>query len=228
MQIIPAILTNNPQELQDKIALVEGLVSRVQIDIIDGVFANNKTVDLGAVGNLETSLFLDVHLMTKEPVDWIEKSVRAMTHLHSTNGLRRGEADRIIGQVELMSDQIEFVENVQKVAHSVGFALDLNTPVSAIDPLLLNNLDVILIMSVKAGLGGQKFNTVVIEKVKELSKTRERDSNSFRICVDGGVGTENIKMIQEAGADEVVVGQSLFDGDVEENLASLRAMCDKK
>ncbi len=209
IQIIPAILTNNPQELQEKIALVEGLVQRVQIDIIDGVFANNKTVELGAVGNLETNLLLDVQLMVKEPEDWIEKSVRAM-------------ADRIIGQVEMMDSQEEFVRRVQQVVHPVGLAIDLDTPVSAIDPLLLNNLDVVLVMSVKAGFGGQPFHPEVLDKVRELDEIRSRDDTPFRICIDGGINEDDIKMAADAGVDEFVVGHSLFEGDVEENLAALR------
>jgi ribulose-phosphate 3-epimerase len=208
IQIIPAILTNNPQELKEKIALVEGLVKRVQIDIIDGVFANNKTIDLGAVGNLETSLLLDVQLMVKEPVDWIEKSVRAMS-------------DRIIGHVEMMENQEEFVRRVQEVVHPVGLAIDLDTPVSTIDPLLLNNLDVVLVMSVKAGFGGQPFQPEVLEKVKQLDEIRARDATPFRICIDGGINEDDIKMAADAGVDEFVVGHALYDGDVQENLNKL-------
>lgn len=208
MEIIPAILTNSPSELQEKIALVEGKVKRVQIDIIDGVFADNKTVGLEVLGGLETKLLIDVQLMTRDPVDWIEKSVRAM-------------ADRIIGHVEQMSDQAEFVRRVQEVVRPVGLALDLATPVSAIDPTLIAAVDVILIMSVKAGFGGQEFNQSVIEKIKELSELRSNDSLNFKICVDGGITEENIKSIEDAGADEVAIGQSLFEGDVAENLRSL-------
>lgn len=209
MEIIPAILTNNPKELQEKIALIEGKVKRVQIDIIDGVFANNKTVGLEVLEGLETKLLIDVQLMVKEPVDWIEKSVRAM-------------ADRIIGQVEMMSDQAEFVRRVQDVAHSVGLAIDLDTPVSAIDPLLLPNLDVVLVMSVKAGFGGQEFSEIAIEKIRELDEMRKSDMLNFRICVDGGINSENINSVADAGADEVVVGHSLFEGEIEENLEKLR------
>lgn len=211
LEIIPAILTNNPQELEEKIREVEGLVSRVQIDIIDGVFADNKTISLESLANLDTALLLDVHLMTKDPSLWVEKSVRAM-------------ADRVIGQIELMENQEDFVYKVQEAARPVGLAIDLETPVASLDPLLLNNLDVILVMAVKAGFSGQEFDTRVVDKIKELAEIREKDLLKFRICVDGGVNAENIKSIEEAGADEVAVAHSLYDGDVKQNLEILLAL----
>lgn len=209
LEIIPAILTNNPQELEDKIRKVEGLVRRIQIDIVDGVFASNKTVSLDAVANIDTSLLLDIQLMTKDPVDWVERAVRAM-------------ADRVIGHIEMMSDQMEFVAKVQETGEKIGLAVDLSTPVSALDSLVLNNLDVVLVMSVKAGFGGQEFDESVIGKIKQLDEIRARDDTPFQICVDGGINEENIAKVRQAGADEVVVGHSLFSGDITERVEVLR------
>lgn len=208
MEIIPAILTNNSQELQEKIALVEGLVKRVQIDVIDGVFANNKTVALEALENTDAAISLDIHLMVKNPIDWVEKSVRT-------------GADRIIGQVEIMEDQIGYVAKLAEVGKEIGLALDLETPVSAIDQTILKDLDVVLVMSVKAGFGGQDFQSDALEKVKELSENRASLGLNYRICVDGGVNSENIKQIADAGADQAVVGHALYDGGVEENMNKL-------
>lgn len=209
LEIIPAILTNDPKELEAKISAVEGLVGRIQIDIIDGVFTDNKTIGLEAVGQIESGLGVDVHLMVKQPVDWVEKSTRAM-------------ADRIIGQIEMMSDQFEFVAKVQETGHQVGLALDLDTQVSKIEDEMLKIVDVVLLMSVKAGFGGQEFDHKVLEKVKELDSLREGDPSPFRICVDGGIGTDNIKSVADAGADEVVVGSSLYSGNIQENMNKLK------
>lgn len=208
IEVIPAILTNDPKELEEKIRQLEGLVERVQIDVVDGAFAQNRSLGLEALTNIDTGLSVDVHLMTKDPIDWVEKSVRAM-------------ADRIIGQVEMMSDQFMFASKVQELGHQVGLALDLDTPVSRVDPTVLTNLDVILVMSVKAGFGGQQFNQVALKKVKELDEIRSKDVTPFRICVDGGINISNIKYIKKADADEVVVGHSLFEGDLEENIRNL-------
>lgn len=205
VQIIPAILTANVREVEDKLKIVEETCERVQIDIIDGVFANNKTIDPSALEFIETDLKLDFHLMTKEPVDWVERCVRGM-------------ADRIIGQIEMMSDQIAFVGKVQEVGLSVGLAIDLETPISALDPTILTNLDVVLLMAVPAGFGGQKFDTRVLDKIRELDKIRARDDSPFKICVDGGETIDTIDETHFEGADEAVIGKKIFTGDLAENL----------
>lgn len=216
IEIIPAILTNDPGELEEKIRQVErarldstSSARRVQVDIIDGIFTNNRTVALESLEGVETEALFDVHLMVHEPDSWVERAARAL-------------ADRIIGQVEMMSDQVHFIGHAQEAGSKVGLALDLPTPVSAIDPAILNNLDVVLVMSVKAGFGGQEFNKSALEKIKALDEIRSRDNTPFRICVDGGVNAQNIGGIRRAGADEVAVGKSLFEGDLEENIEKLK------
>lgn len=209
MEIIPAILTNNPEEVKIKASLLEGVLPRFQLDIIDGEFANNKSTGLETLSLLETSLLIDVHLMTKEPIDWVEKCVRA-------------QADRIIGQIELMSDQIEFVGKVQETGSKIGLALDLYTPIEKIDETIIKDLDVILLMSVQAGFGGQSFQEKVLEKIERLNLIRQGDQTPFRICVDGGINPDSIKKVKGSGADEVVVGSSLFTGDMTQNLIKLK------
>lgn len=209
VEIIPAILTNDIREIEEKLKRAESLAKRVQIDVLDGQFVANRTVDPSFVGNIETDLNLDFHLMTKEPVDWVERAVR-------------GGADRIIGQIEQMANQVEFVGKVSEVGLSVGLALDLDSEVSELDPTILNNLDVVLVMSVKAGFGGQKFDPRTIKKVKELDEIRVRDDTPFKICVDGGITKENIKEVTKAGADEVAIGRRIFEGDLAQNLERFR------
>ncbi|MBI3290495.1 hypothetical protein HYZ78_03815 [Candidatus Microgenomates bacterium] len=193
VQIIPAILTNDVNELREKLELLNGVVERVQIDIIDGVYADNKTILPDILMEIETGLLIDFHLMTKEPVDWVERCVR-------------GLADRIFGQIEQMSSQNEFIGRVQEVGVKVGLALDLDTPVEKIEPEVFLNLDAVLVMSVAAGFGGQEFDARVLDKIKKLDAIRSRDSTPFRICVDGGINENNIREIVAAGADEVAVG----------------------
>ena len=203
VEVIPTILTTDIREVQEKLTRLEDLVRRVQIDIIDGVFVQNKTIDPLAMEGIDTALDLDFHLMTKEPADWVEKSVR-------------GGAGRIIGQVEMMSDQMEFLGKVQELGVSVGLGIDIATPVSALDEAVLASLDVVLVMSVKAGFGGQEFDEKALAKIKQLSQLR--GGSAFGICVDGGVTPELIAKIKAAGADEVAVGKRLFDGDLTANL----------
>lgn len=203
--IIPAILTNDLKELEEMLERCEGVVDRVQIDVIDGVFADNKTVDPALLRGIDTTLNLDFHLMVKEPINWVEKCASA-------------GADRIIGHIEKMSDQIEFVGKVQEVGAYVGLAVDLETPVSELEPAILTNLDVALVMSVAAGFGGQEFDKRALEKIKELDEIRVRDDTPYKICDDGGITLDSVYNVHKLGVEEVSIGRRLFKGNLAENL----------
>ena len=209
IEIIPSILTNDPKELADKLGICEGIVERVQIDIIDGVFASNKTIDPSALFSLETELKLDFHLMVGEPINWVEKCVRA-------------GADRIIAQIEMMENQVDYVGKVQEVGGGVGLAVDLKTEIENLDSVILTNLDVVLVMSVPAGFGGQKFDERALDKIKRLDEIRARDKTPYRICDDGGVVFEWVDDIRREGVDEVVIGRNLFEGRLEDNIKKYR------
>ena len=205
IEMIPSILTSDPEEARELIARCEGLVDRISIDIIDGKYASNKTIDPSVFEKIDTSLLLDFQLMVYEPVNWVERCVR-------------GQADRIIGHIEQMSDQVEFVGKVQEVGLSVGLGLDIETTVAKIDPTILTNLDIVLVMSVKAGFGGQEFDKRAINKIKELDEIRIRDDSPFKIHDDGGITLESIYNVHRMGVDEVSVGRKLFEGDLAKNL----------
>lgn len=209
IEIIPSILTNDPEEAREMITKCEGLVERVSVDIIDGKFADNKTIDPGVLFDVDTNLKIDYQLMVNEPINWIERCVH-------------GQADRIIGHIEQMSDQIGFIGKVQEIGLSVGLALDIDTAVAKIDPTILTNLDVVLVMSVKAGFGGQEFDKRAIAKIKELDEIRVRDDSPYRIQDDGGITLETIHNIHKIGTDEVSVGKKLFIGDLAKNLVKFQ------
>ena len=205
VKIIPAILTNNPSEAASFIEEAQNVAKRIQFDVIDGVFANNKTLEPTFFKQAELSFEVDYHLMVKDPIKWVEKCVE-------------GQADRIIGQVEQMSDQMEFIKKVQSVALSVGLALDIDTPVSTLSEEILESVDVVLLMSVKAGFGGQEFNLDVWDKIKELVEKRNQINHKFKICVDGGITVELAHDMHKAGVDEVAVGVRIFEGELGENI----------
>ena len=211
VEIIPAILTDNAKDVLAKLKAARGVAPRVQIDIIDGEFADNKTVDPVALDNIEVAdilageILLDYHLMVKEPVNWITKCMK-------------GHADRIIGHVEMMADQKAFVGEVTKAGAKVGLAIDLDTPVSEIAQELLRDLDVVLVMSVKAGHGGQKFNKKALDKIEELAKIRAEGKFDYRIVDDGGVVLDTVDDVRREGADEVNVGNRIFKGNLRQNM----------
>lgn len=205
LEIIPAILTNDPKELEQLINKTEGVVNRAQIDIVDGQFAKNETIDPSVLENIDTNLKLDFHLMTKNPTGWVERCIRGM-------------ADRIFGQIEMMDNQVEFVGKVQEVGAKIGLAVDIDTPISDLDSTILNNLDAVLLMSYPAGVGGQPFDPKVLDKIKKLDAIRARDKTPFKICIDGGITEKTIRQVRRAGADEVAIGRRIFEGDLKENL----------
>ena len=209
IEIIPSILTNNPQELKEMIHQAEDVVERVQIDIVDGQFANNKTIDPSVLETIDTPLKIDFHLMTKEPIDWVERVTRAM-------------ADRIIGQVEMMENQLEFVGKVQEVGLSVGLAIDLDTPIDRLDATITNDLDVVLVMSVPAGFGGQKFDERALDKIKRLDEIRARDKTPFKILADGGIVLDRIDDARRAGVDQIAIGRRIFTGSLVQNIEKFK------
>lgn len=216
VEIIPAILTDSVTELEEKLDRVDEAVEasganikRVQIDIIDGKFVDNRTIDPSNITGIDTNLSLDFHLMVKEPINWVEKCATA-------------GADRIIGQIEMMNSQPDFIGRVQEVGLYVGLAVDLGTPISKLDPVVLTDVDVILVMAVRAGWGGQKFDRRVLGKIKELDEIRVRDSTPFKICVDGGETEDVIDDTHFAGADEVAIGKRLFAGSLKDNIERMQ------
>ena len=192
IEIIPSILTNDPEEAREMIARCEGVVDRISIDIIDGKFAGNKTINPGMLSDLDTGLKIDYHLMVAEPVNWVERCLR-------------GQADRVIAQIEYMDDQLEFLAKVQGLGLGVGLALDLETPVEKINSAILTSLDIVLLMNVPAGFGGQKFIPSSIVKIKKLRAIYSGD-----IAVDGGVNDLVASDLISAGANILAAGSYIF------------------
>jgi ribulose-phosphate 3-epimerase len=209
VDIIPAILTSDPDEASEMLSVCDGVVSRVQLDIIDGVFAENTTVKTSGINRSRYSLGFDFHLMVDEPINWIED-------------LNAIEGDRVIGQIEKMSGQTDFVNAVQAKNLGVGLGIDLNTDVSKLESEVLELLDVVLIMSVKAGFGGQEFQFKALEKIKILNELRIKNRIPFRICVDGGENEDVIDDTFWSGADQVAIGRRLFKGGIAANIKKLQ------
>lgn len=196
-KVIPTILTQDPADLENKIQQLTGLADRVQIDIIDGFFLPEKTITPEDLKMIETTLTLDIHLMVKDPESWINRCIDAA-------------ADRIIGQVEMMTDQENFVAQAeQTVGLGVGIGLDIETPITAISTRIINSLDLILIMTRRAGFTDLPFDEKTLNKVgglREMGYVGE-------ICVDGGINSGNINKCVEAGADLLAIGGAIWKAE---------------
>lgn len=195
VEVIPAILTSSPKEAFELIKKAQDKTERAQIDIIDGIFVDNKTINPEDLESVDTSLELDFHLMVKDPENWVERCARVPA------------GTRIIGQIEMMADQTGFVSRIQSFQLEAGLAVDLETAISDLDPTILTDLSVVLLMSVPAGFGGQEFDKRVLPKIKELVKVREGVDSQFEICVDGGVTDALLPELEEIGVTQAAMGR---------------------
>jgi ribulose-phosphate 3-epimerase len=221
--IVPAILEKDVTAFEEKLKKVWGITKRVQMDIIDGKFAPVETVIPEILLNIDTFVDFEGQLMVDKPEEWIERCAAAgMTALY--------------GHVERMADRAKFVADTEVAGMKAGLAFDIDTPLDGLEEMI-NNLDGVLLMSVKAGSQGiQKFDERVLSKIK---KVREM-SEFVKIVVDGGLNIENIKKClvaewaQEIAEDEFnksflgmefAVGSDLLNADnVEEELKELESL----
>jgi len=208
VQIVPAILPRAIEEWQEKTRKIQSLVSRAQVDIIDNKFADNKTIDLSDIKPLPR-LKLDVQLMVEEPIHWLEKC-------------KKIGASLVIGQIEMMQGQLEFVEKAKMGKIKVGLGLDLDTEVEKLNKEALSRADHVLLMSVKAGFSGQEFDSRVLDKIKRL---RSMVGENLEISIDGGINEYNIKQIVEAGADVLCIGNALWSApDLKSKIQQFREL----
>lgn len=214
MQIIPTILTADIKEAEEKLQKFKGIFEWVQLDIMDGVFVNNKTLLPRQFFACPSIKFfnLDIHLMVDNPLAFLpDCKILPRCPEYSTSQVER----RVTGQIELMPDQNEFIQKTNHLGIRSGLAVDLSTPLENLNQNLLSELDTVLLMSVKAGWGGQKFQPQVLEKVKKLAKIKKEKGLNFKIALDGGINPENIKSVYQAGVEIFYVGSFLGENPKE-------------
>lgn len=195
MEIIPTILTKDPIEAREKLGKIRGIVPWVQVDIIDGIFVPNKTIGLEVLEEERGGLKLEIHLMVSQPAGWLGRCQQIL-------------AERVVAQVEMMSNINDFFLKATSLGMEVGLALDLETPVEKIPKDLYPQLDLVLLMAVKAGWGGQDFDSKVLEKIKKI---KEIVGDLVEIGVDGGLNEENIVKCKKAGATIFYVGKTFWE-----------------
>lgn len=201
MKVSPSILSVKDQDFKHAINLLEQLdVPYLHLDVMDGIFVPNITYDAKKVKAIKemTSLKLDTHLMVKNPEDVIDSYTEA-------------GSDIITVHIEATSKLDEIITKLKKANIKCGISLKPNTPVDLILPYI-DKIDLVLVMSVEPGFGGQKFIESTIDKVKALSDIR-KSTHSFIIEVDGGINVDNAVKLKEVGADLIVVGTYLMNSN---------------
>jgi len=209
--ITPTIFVSSSAALQERLELYEEMAARVQLDVADEEFTSKPTLGVEKMLEVATTLERDVHLMTVEPAEWLE--------VCKIEGVKTA-----IGQIENMSSQKEFVEEAKELNLRVGLGVDWETDLKELDWLIAKEVDLILIMAVRAGKEGQKFNQESLGRVREL----RRRGFAKEICVDGGVNEQTIGKCVKAGADVLAVGSCLWQAeDVAEQWRRLTAKINK-
>ena len=215
IQISPSILSADFSQLGNEIKrLEEAGADMIHMDVMDGHFVPNLTIGPPVIKALKkhTSLLFDVHLMISPVHKYIDAYADA-------------GADIITIHPEATEDLKSSILRIKKLGKKVGISLNPETKTDVI----LNFLDqihLVLIMSVNPGFGGQKFMPEVLEKIKKLKKIKEEKKINFDIEIDGGINFDNSKAAIEAGANILVSGTTIFksnNGDIKKNIELLKS-----
>lgn len=214
VKLSPSILSADFRKLEEQIRRVDKAGAEfIHIDVMDGQFVPNISFGcpiLKAVNGV-TDKVLDVHLMIEEPGRFIDDFIGAGADLITIHY----EADKHIDRT---------INYIKSKGVKAGIALNPGTPVSVLKNLI-NIVDMVLIMSVNPGFGGQKFIPYTLHKLRELKEMAEERNKDLLIQVDGGVGIDNAAEIIEAGANVLVAGSAVFKGDkIEENIAAMKGV----
>lgn len=206
MQIIPTILEKDFNKASEKILLVKDLVRWIQIDVIDGRFSAGKTFELELTNTIEetNNTLWETHLMVKDPVKWVKKSLFI-------------NSSRIIGHVEMMPSREIFVKTIKDEGLEAGLAFDVTTEIKDIP----DEVDLVLLLSRKAGFGNHPFDENIYQRIEKLVKIREYTGRNFVIGIDGGVNEQNIGKLENYGATIGYCGGAVFNGNVRDNLEKL-------
>tara|TARA_B100001094_G_C18068449_1_gene738702 strand:- start:496 stop:1155 length:660 start_codon:yes stop_codon:yes gene_type:complete len=214
IQISPSILSADFSQLGSEIKRLEkGGADMIHVDVMDGHFVPNLTIGPPVIKALRknSSLKFDVHLMISPVHEYISSYADA-------------GADIITIHPEATANLEASILKIKQLNKKVGLSLNPGTKIDIIKNFL-DKIDLVLIMSVNPGFGGQKFMPEVLEKIKELKKIQTEKNINFDIEIDGGINFDNCRMAIEAGANILVSGTTVFksnNGDIEKNINLLK------
>jgi ribulose-phosphate 3-epimerase len=211
-RVAPSILSADFARLADEVASVEPAVEMIHVDVMDAHYVPNLTLGPPVVRSLRnaTRLLLDAHLMITDPRTYAPQIVAA-------------GADSVTFHPEVEDDPLGLVELLRDGGSEVGVAVRPHQPLSLVEELL-PHIDLLLVMTVQPGFGGQAFMPEVLPKIDEARQARDAAGLRFRIEVDGGISAATVGGTARAGADTFVAGSAVFDHD--DRVAAATAVLD--
>ena len=211
MKISPSLLAADFANLQASVAKIESSVEMLHLDVMDGNFVPNISFGPCVIAALRphSKLFFDVHLMVTNPQDYIEP-------------FRQAGAQLITVHVETAPHLHRIVQSIHAAGMQAGVALNPSTSLSTIEEIL-PDVDVVLLMSVNPGFGGQSFIESSLDKIARLKKMIDERGLNTIIEIDGGVSPKNSSAIKKAGATALVAGSAVYNAeDMVKTIAELR------
>jgi ribulose-phosphate 3-epimerase len=201
MKIAPSLLAADFARLGEELARVETSVDWLHLDVMDGHFVPNLSFGMPLIAALreKSDLYFDCHLMTTNPDAYLPE-------------LAAAGVDLVTMHIEAIPDPTAALQRARSVELEFGLVINPGTPVAAVEPFL-ELVDVVLVMSVEPGFGGQEFIPEVLGKVEKLRETVEKHDLSADIEIDGGITSENIGRAAEAGANVFVAGTAIFGAE---------------
>lgn len=211
-ELVPSLLSANFYNLESDLAILKRKgIKLIHLDVMDGIFVPNLSIGIPVIESINkyvgNDFIFDTHLMIKEPERYIDTFKKAGSNILTVH-------------VEATQDLFSTIKAIKNDGMKSGVCVNPETNIKTLDSVL-DIVDLVLVMSVHPGFGGQKFMTIAIDKLRYLYEIREKNNYSYIIEIDGGIDKTNLKTVLDAGVDYVVAGSSVFKGNIHNNIDEL-------